>query len=47
MFVGGEFDIDYEGALKAGLNAFLITRENKFDENIKKIKNLKEILHFI
>ncbi|MEM3769666.1 MAG: HAD family hydrolase [Candidatus Bathyarchaeia archaeon] len=48
VFVGDEFEIDYEGALKAGLNAFLIDRENKIvDGNIKKIKNLKEILHFV
>ncbi|MEM3580367.1 MAG: HAD family hydrolase [Candidatus Bathyarchaeia archaeon] len=47
VFVGDEFEIDYEGALKAGLNAFLIDRENKVDGNIRKIRNLNEILHFI
>ncbi len=47
VFVGDELEIDYEGALKAGLNTFLIDRENKVDRNIKRIRNLKEILNFI
>ncbi|MGQ9641121.1 MAG: HAD family hydrolase [Candidatus Bathycorpusculaceae bacterium] len=29
LFVGDELEVDYEGALKAGLNALLIDRENK------------------
>lgn len=47
LFVGDEFESDYEGALKAGLNALLIDRENKIDKNIKKITSLKEILPII
>ncbi|MEM3442989.1 MAG: HAD-IA family hydrolase, partial [Candidatus Bathyarchaeia archaeon] len=48
LFVGDEFEADYEGALKAGLKALLIDRENKIDKkDIKKIGSLEEILPII
>lgn len=47
LFVGDEFEADYEGALKAGLNTLLIDRENKIGKHVRKIRNLDEILRFI
>jgi 2-haloalkanoic acid dehalogenase type II len=44
LFIGDDTEIDYKGARKAGLRALLIDRENKAGGDIKKIRNLQEIL---
>lgn len=44
LFVGDDVEMDYKGAMKAGLRALLIDRENKADKDVKKIRNLQEIL---
>ena len=47
LFVGDDLEIDYEGAKKACFKALIVDRENKVNQNIEKIKNLKEILRLL
>jgi putative hydrolase of the HAD superfamily len=48
IFVGDTIEYDYEGAKKAGMKALLIDREDKNNnENVEKIRDLREILAFI
>ncbi len=47
IFVGDTFEIDYEGAEKAGLTALLIDRENKVKSNVKKIGKLTEVKRYL
>ena len=45
VFVGDEVEADYEGALRAGLTAFLIDREGMAqDESLDSISSLRELL---
>jgi len=44
LYVGDSLEVDYKGAIEAGLNALLVDRENKMNQDIKKIRNLREIL---
>jgi putative hydrolase of the HAD superfamily len=44
LFIGDDTEIDYKGATKAGLRALLIDRQNRADRDVKKIRNLQEIL---
>ena len=44
IFIGDEMEADYNGARKAGLNAYLIDREGKVhDENVNKISSLNDL----
>jgi len=48
LFVGDSLEIDYFGALRSGLKALLIDRDNKvMKRNIKKIKRLDEVIEYI
>jgi putative hydrolase of the HAD superfamily len=47
LFIGDDYEMDYEGAKKAGFKALIIDRENKVNQNVEKIKNLKEILSLL
>ena len=44
IFVGDSVEADYEGAENAGMHALLIDRTEKKQSDLRKIKNLKEIL---
>ena len=47
LFVGDTVEYDYEGAKKAGLKALLIDRDGKINENVEKIRDLREILALV
>jgi 2-haloalkanoic acid dehalogenase type II len=47
LFVGDTIEYDYEGAKNAGLKALLIDRDGRINENVEKIRSLREILTFI
>jgi 2-haloalkanoic acid dehalogenase type II len=47
LFVGDTIEYDYEGARKAGLKALLIDREDRINEKVEKIRDLREILTLI
>ncbi|MEM2102565.1 MAG: HAD family hydrolase [Candidatus Bathyarchaeia archaeon] len=47
LFVGDTLEYDYEGAKKAGLKALVIDRDNKINENVEKIRDLREILALV
>ena len=44
MFVGDSVDVDYKGAENAGIQALLIDRTEEQQSNLKRIRNLKEVL---
>ena len=48
LFVGDSLEMDYFGALGAGLKALLIDRKGKIREkNIRKIKSLLEVVRYV
>ena len=47
LFVGDTIEYDYEGARRAGMSALLIDREDKINENVAKIRDLREILALV
>ncbi|MBX5327519.1 MAG: HAD family hydrolase [Candidatus Bathyarchaeia archaeon] len=47
LFVGDTIEYDYKGAKNAGLQALVIDRDGKINENIEKIRDLREILAFV
>lgn len=44
MFVGDNVEADYKGAENAGIHALLIDRTEKKQNDLRTIKNLKELL---
>lgn len=47
LYVGDDLEKDYFGALKAGLRAILLDREDAVKENVAKIKNIGDLLDLI
>jgi 2-haloalkanoic acid dehalogenase type II len=47
LYVGDTIEYDYAGAKKAGLKAVVIDREDRINENVEKIRDLREILTLI
>jgi len=44
MFVGDSVDVDYKGAENSGIHALLIDRTEEQQSNLRRIRNLKEVL---
>ena len=47
LFVGDNPELDHEGAEKAGLKPLLIDRDNEIHEEIRKIRDLREVVRYI
>jgi len=47
VFVGDTLEIDYVGARKAGLTAFLIDREDKVKSSVRKMRELTDIKRYL
>jgi len=45
--VGDTIEYGYKGAKNAGLQALVIDRDGKINENVEKIRDLREILAFV
>ena len=47
LFIGNQIEEDYNGPRNVGMEALLIDRENKTEENVDKIRSLEEILEIL
>ncbi len=47
LFVGNEFEADYEGATKAGIKSLLIDRNGEENANAERIVDLKLVLDYL